>query len=295
METIVVGVDGSPAALEALSWADGIAQRSGARLVAVRAGLLRARAHVSRDLYAELADRGRRELDGWCKNRALAVTPETVVADDDPRTALVTVATEQHADMLVVGARGTSGLVGLFLGGVAQHLAQHPILPLAIVPAEAPVETHHVVVGVDGSPGSLAGVRFCADLAGTLGVPVTAVLAHEPFAEWVPTSDPGSWHRHAQRQVREWTAPIASSEVPVEVVVDRDIHPVAALTRAIEEHPGSIAVVGTRGRGGFAGLRLGRVPLQLLHHAAVPVVIVPADRAGHATHEAAGTPPKLTH
>ena len=52
--------------------------------------------------------------------------------------------------------------------------------------------------------------------------------------------------------------------------------PVAALSRAVEAHRGSVAVVGTRGQGGFAGLRLGRVPLQLLHHAAVPVVIVPA-------------------
>jgi len=278
MERIVVGVDGSPASLKALSWADGIAQPSGATLVVVRAGLA-SKADISRDLYAELGDKARRELDGWCKDRGLAVTPESVVSDEDPRVALVAVSGEQQAGLLVIGARGTSSLAGTFLGGVAQHLAQHPTFPLAIVPADAAIETRHIVVGVDGSPGSLASARFCADLASALAVSVTAVHAQEPFAEWVPASDPDGWQRHAQTQVREWAAPIAAADVPVEVVVDRDIHPVAALTRALQARPGSIAVVGTRGQGGFAGLRLGRVPLQLLHHAGCPVVIVPHGQA----------------
>jgi nucleotide-binding universal stress UspA family protein len=277
METIVVGVDGSPASLDALSWADSIAERAGAALVAVQAGRPDRR-NISPALYAEICDRARHDLDVWGKERNLAVTPTSVVADQDPRTALVAVAADQHADLLVVGARGTSSLAGLFLGGVAQHLALHPTLPLAIVPAGVAAETRHVVVGVDGSAGSLAAVRFCAGFAGTLAVAMTAVMAQEPFAEWVPATDPDSWQNQAQRHVREWMEPVTASGVHVEVVVDRDIHPVAAIARTLDRRPGSIAVVGTRGQGGFAGLRLGRVPLQLLHHARTPVVIVPVER-----------------
>jgi nucleotide-binding universal stress UspA family protein len=147
-----------------------------------------------------------------------------------------------------------------------------------VVPEEARTETRHIITGVDGSPGSLAAVRFCTGLASTRHVPVTAVLAQEPFAEWVAATDPHSWQRQAQRQVRAWMEPVTAAGVRVEIVVDRDIHPVAALTRALEARPGSIAVVGTRGRGDFAGLRVGRVPLQLLQHAGVPVVIVPIER-----------------
>jgi uncharacterized peroxidase-related enzyme len=189
MDAIVVGLDGSPASLDALSWADAIAARTAAKLVAVRAGLP-GRGTMAPSLYAQRADRAGQELAAWCARRDLTVAPTSVVVDQDPRTGLVAVATEQGADLLVVGSRGTSGLAGMFLGGVAQHLAQHPALPLAVVPAGAAPATDHVVVGVDGSTGSLAAVRFTAGLAGALGVAVTAVLAQEPFAEWVPADDP---------------------------------------------------------------------------------------------------------
>jgi nucleotide-binding universal stress UspA family protein len=57
--------------------------------------------------------------------------------------------------------------------------------------------------------------------------------------------------------------------------VIHDAHPVAALALTITERDADLAVVGTRGLGGFLGLRLGRVPLQLLHHITVPLVMVP--------------------
>lgn len=67
-----------------------------------------------------------------------------------------------------------------------------------------------------------------------------------------------------------WVAPIEDHGVPVAVDVDRDIHPIAALCRAIETEPDTLAVVGTRGLGGISGLRLGRVPIQLVTTPAPP-------------------------
>jgi nucleotide-binding universal stress UspA family protein len=277
MEAIVVGVDGSDAALDALSWADRVASRVGADLVAVEAGVPR-RSTMSGALYAELENRARHQLELWAKERELVLAPESILAEEDPRTALVAVASELGADLVVIGARGASSHAGVVLGGVAHHLSMHPERPLAVVPAGALAETRHVVVGVDGSEGSLAAVRFCASFASELEVPVAVVLAQEPSAERLgPTSVDGR-RRDVETQVWSWVAPIDARGVDVEVVVVDGVHPVAALAGALADRPGSVAVLGTRGQGGFAGLRLGRVPLQLLHHATTPVVMVPHER-----------------
>ncbi|HET6951034.1 MAG TPA: universal stress protein, partial [Acidimicrobiales bacterium] len=130
-------------------------------------------------------------------------------------------------------------------------------------------------LGVDGSPGSLAAAQLCSELSTRLGVGVTAVYAVEPFAEWLPDSDPHNWRRRANADVRTWAAPVEQAGARLDVDVERDIHPVAALGRALAAHPGAVAVVGTRGVGGFTGLRLGRVPLQLVHHTGAAVILVP--------------------
>jgi nucleotide-binding universal stress UspA family protein len=53
-------------------------------------------------------------------------------------------------------------------------------------------------------------------------------------------------------------------------------HPAAALLDAAKE--ADLLVVGSRGRGGFAGLLLGSVGEQCAHHAPCPVVIVRSKR-----------------
>ena len=106
------------------------------------------------------------------------------------------------ADALIIGSRGGGGFANLHIGSVAHHLIQHTTVPLAVVPSGAGTLTA-LVAGVDGSPTSLAAVRLCGDLAAALDVPIVAVYALEPFAEWVLEDDPHSWHRQAQLDLHE--------------------------------------------------------------------------------------------
>lgn len=278
MERILVGVDGSTYALDALGWAADLAGRLGAELVAARV-FSSPQMELPPGRDAELRDEEAAELEGWCTDRAAAAPRRrSLLVDGDPPDALLSAAEAEGAGLLVVGGRGSGGFGDLHLGSVAHHLTHHTTRPLAVVPPSGAAPVTHLVIGVDGSPGSLAAARFCADLAGGLGVAVTAVYAAEPSIAELPDDDPRSRH-HAELQARGWAASIEDAGATLDLDVEGERHPVAALARALEAHPGSAAVVGTRGLGGFEGLRLGRVPLQLVHHTGAATILVPATTA----------------
>ena len=279
MERILVGVDGSSHSLHALRWAAGLAEHAGLELVAGRVYV------PTETQLAEAVGKGPAlreehlaELRQWCESLAGGCpTRDCVLLDGEPPEALIDGAKQRGADMLVVGARGAGGFAHLLIGSVAHQLTRHTTLPLAVVPPSAGLAIDRLVVGNEGSQGGAAAVDLAADLAPLLEVPVTAVYAYDPKAEDRPLGDPPQWHAQAEERVLGWAAPITRTGTALDVYVDHDpnCHPVPALEHALEQHPGSVAVLGTRGRGGFLGLRLGRVPIQLIDSTSHAIILVP--------------------
>ena len=273
IQRIMVGVDGSAASLEALRWAVRLADAAAGRVTAVNA-YGPDTSELTPDYAKVLRGEAERRLAFWCAAATSPGSVDSLLVDGDPNALLD--AAFHDADLLVVGTRGAGGFAHLHLGSVAHHLAHHTEVPLAIVPASAAGhKVGRIVVGVDGSAGSAAAVAFCAMLAPRLAAPVVAVYADEPFVEWISESVARTWRRSAEAEVRRWVSPISDNGVAVAVDVDRDIHPIAALCGAIGAEPDTLAVVGTRGLGGISGMRLGRVPIQLVHHTGAAVVMVP--------------------
>lgn len=137
-----------------------------------------------------------------------------------------------------------------------------------------------VVVGVDGSAGSKRALRWALEEAKLRGALLVAVHAwHFPSVEspyWMVPIEGAELEEAASKildgAIRE-VMPKGGSQPKVERRV-RQGSPVQAL---VEEARGAeLAVVGSRGLGGFSGLMLGSVSAQLAHHAPCPVVIVPA-------------------
>lgn len=279
MKRVLVGVDGSDASAVALAWAGRLARLTGAEVVV--ATIFRPNeAEASPERYESLRREAQQRLaTEWTEPlRDVGVEHRPVLFSGSP-DRLLEVAEREDADLVVVGPRGQGGFASLHIGSLAHHLAHHTRRPLAIVPAPgAQSGIEHILVGVDGSEGSAAAVRWCAGMAVAAKADVLAVYAFEPFVEWVPETDPRSWHQRVEREISEWVAPLRSASVPVRTMIIKDVHPVAALTSAIEDQRIDLAVVGSRGVGGFSGLRLGRVPVQLVHHTQIPVVLVPASQ-----------------
>jgi nucleotide-binding universal stress UspA family protein len=279
---ILVGVDGSDGAAAALGWAAGLAQATGGELVLTTV-FSPDQAELPPGRYEELLQSARRHLGAdWSDPVAASEVPHRPLLLTGHPDTLLEAAERENADLVVVGPRGIGGFAGLHIGSLAHHLAHHTTRPLAIVPSPGAAPTFdRLVVGVDGSEGAARAVRWCADLARTTDAEVIAVYVFEPLVEWVAESDPRSWRQAAERELRDdWVAPLHEAGVRMRTRIIEDIHPVAGLAAVMKKERAGVAVVGARGGGGFHGLRLGRIPLQLVHHTQRPVVLVPRPATG---------------
>ncbi|MFD7494495.1 universal stress protein [Streptomyces sp. NPDC059832] len=136
-----------------------------------------------------------------------------------------------------------------------------------------------VVVGVDGSEGSLRALDWAAAEAARSRLPLRIVHASlwEHYEGLRPTADSG---RPPEQILAEHLVASARDRVRdlspgVSVVADvQPEDPVAALVR--ESHEAALVVLGSRGRGRIAGMLLGSVGLALAGRSHCPVVVIPA-------------------
>jgi nucleotide-binding universal stress UspA family protein len=155
-----------------------------------------------------------------------------------------------------------------------------------------------IVVGVDGSAPSREALRWAVEEARIRGTLVEAVYVYEHtpswqlygYAESLGAIDTASLDVDAERAEREAAARAEQlvegelaqigelGDVQVETVVLEERRPARALVE--RSRTADMLVVGTRGRGGFAGLLLGSVSHQCSQHAVCPVVIVGEPDAG---------------
>jgi len=276
LKRFIVGVDGSDAGAAALRWTAQLAVRVGAEVLVVNA-YQHPYAKVTRaDRESRFDERSALLADEWVRPaRDAGISVTTEVRLGDPRDVLAT-ADDSEADLVVLGRTGQGGGPGfLHLGSVVEYIAHHTRVPLAVIPPYVSETVDRVVVGVDGSAESSAAVIWCADLVGSMDAEVVAVTVEAPYPEWVSSSVVEGSSRDLEQLIEEWVAPISETGVTVTPVVGRDLHPADGLIGVASARRGDLLIVGTRGAGGFSGLRLGGVAMKVLHRAAIPMVLVP--------------------
>jgi nucleotide-binding universal stress UspA family protein len=143
--------------------------------------------------------------------------------------------------------------------------------------------TQRIVVGVDGSEGSRRALAWAIEEAKLRQASVEAVYAwhlpYVPTGPFVPVPVPGPEALESDaglvldRALQD--VDVRGLAAPIEKTLVCD----GAADALIQSAKGAdLLVVGSRGRGGFAGLLLGSVSQQVAQHATCPVVIVRADR-----------------
>ena len=143
----------------------------------------------------------------------------------------------------------------------------------------------HILVPTDGSPLSLKAAREAAALARAVKARVTALYVIAPYMPpvmgdgYIPPTNGTMARRY--REAAEKTAgkaldkveKAAGARVRCEKVFVTNDQPWAGIIRAARDRKCDVIVMGSRGRGGLAGLLLGSETTKVLSHSKTPVLV----------------------
>lgn len=282
---ILVGVDGSPAANYAVDWAARDAAMRNVRLTLVHT--VQPIAPTLPPLPAPTAfarwqvERGQTILDESVQI-ARRSTPDGGPANVESELLFSPVIPSlvdlsKEAQMVVVGSRGRGPFARSLFGSVSSSLIRHAHCPVAVIHDEDPLMPHPaeapVLVGIDGSSVSELATAIAFQEASWRGVDLVALHVWSdvqvndfPAIDW-PAMKPAAEEILAER-LAGWQE--RYPDVTVRRVVECD-HPTYHLVKQSES--AQLVVVGSHGRGGFAGMLLGSVSAAVAHSARMPVIV----------------------
>jgi len=289
-QPIIVGVDGSPVSLVAVDWAAHTAALRGVALklvhvlnppvvmafpeVPMPSGYLQWQEDAGRTLLATAVKTAEEAaLAAGTGARPITVTTEMVSGSSVPALAELS----GQAQMIVVGCRGRGALVRGLLGSVSTGVVHHATCPVAVVHDEDPLIPHPskapVVVGLDGSPASERAVEIAYEEASFRGVDLVAVHAWSDSGVLeFPGVDWSVLQAEAEETLAErlagWGERYPDVLVRRVVVADRPAHQLLEQAQTAQ-----LLVVGSHGRGGFAGMVLGSVSTAVVNAARMPVIV----------------------
>lgn len=278
---IVVAVDGSDEALNAVDWAAAEAQRRRAPLRIVSVPAMPPRMRAYEGPMSTVAN-ALQDAASYSVRTAIArvrdLAPELIVdADILPGAPAIAVRDAgSGASLLVVGARGSGGFETLLLGSVSRYVAANTSCPVIVVhdlPADA---RNEVIVGVRDPEDSGRALELAFEEAAMREATLTVVHAWH----WFPpnlrvagdaATDPGLVSAQARRQLAEALVPW-QEKYPA----------VSAATDVVRGHPGrmlasmsaraQLLVLGRHSN----GHHVAAIQHSVLGHARGPVAIVPA-------------------
>lgn len=278
---VLVGVDGSKASLVAVDWAARAAAETGRTLFLC---LVMQSDHsywlpADPALTDELRGRGEHILRK-ARDRALSAYPQlhTIfeLASGQPAEQLIRLAGPD--DLLVLGSHGLGWFQRLVVGSTCSQVAAHAQCTVVVTRTGEYRSDGPVVVGVDESEQAHRALEFAFATATRLGrgLHVVHAFTMPPFmpAHGIILMEPPEVAARlaaidsVDRILAGW------SEKYPDVKVRREVVRGNAGQALVEAGTGaSLVVVGSRGRGGFAGLVLGSVSQHVLASAPCPVAI----------------------
>ena len=140
VQRILVPLDFSRHADFVLEWAAHLAKEHSSRLLLLHAYHLPVEfqqlegAYLPQDFWASVKAEAEQNLQRYAEPlRAQGLAVDVIVREGYPATVIEQEALDQHADLIVIGTRGLSGLKHLLLGSIAERVVQKAPCPVLTV------------------------------------------------------------------------------------------------------------------------------------------------------------------
>jgi nucleotide-binding universal stress UspA family protein len=302
-KSLVVPLDGSPFAEQALPVATAIAHAARARLRLVLVHQLppppqdreTAKLYVSVELAVRRSQRDYLRATASRLRERHGVQVTTVLLDAPVGPTLASWIHDIDADLVVMTTHGRGAVGRVLHGSVADQLVRALDVPVLLIRpdaegggADSPWTPREIVVGLDGSRQAEAALPPAETLARTLSIPLTLVQVIQPL---VAATDPALpfpmeydqritevRRREALDYLENVARRLRGDGNTASAVAVVHYSPAETLLELGRPERGSLLALGTRGRGGVKRLMLGSVADKLVREAAVPVLVVPPAR-----------------
>ncbi|MGW2827189.1 universal stress protein [Streptomyces sp. NPDC001443] len=298
--TVTVGLDGSPESRAAAEWAAGEARLLGLPLKLVQVwepvpDPMVQTPLLGTEVHQHWTERILREVAEGVRERHPGLDVSTEQLSGRPADVLAAAA--EDAELLALGSRGLSGLGGFVIGSVGLSVVAHAGRPVVLVRAGARDADPHepdqdgapstatpsrpVVLGLDTDGPDDRLIEFAFVAAARRGTALRVVHGWNPppyyaYGLAVDIELQADLARSESARLTEILGPWRTKFPEVEVTEEsRYGAPGSHLVDASRE--ACLVVVGRRVRRSPVGARIGSVTHAVLHHSAVPVVVVPHD------------------
>ncbi|MCG2576668.1 universal stress protein [Dechloromonas sp. XY25] len=224
--------------------------------------------------------RGTLQVLGEAIHRRYGVAPAVAVTDGDLLPSLLAHADALSADLLVLGARGSSFLRHILLGSTAERLLGAARCPVLVVKQPPHEPYRHLLVPVDFSPIALRSLQLAAMLAPTAKLTVMHAfdVPFEGQLRYAGVDDAKIGHYRAlaaERARAGLDRLVAASGLAPErirqLVVPGDVS--QRILEQEQESDCDLIVVGKHGEGMFEELLLGSTTKHLLAESQCDVLV----------------------
>lgn len=264
---ILLATDGSEYSEGAIRVAATLARRNDARLFIASIAVYNPEYATTVPGLEQVAlDQAGRNVAGAVA-AAVGIAHEVVIAEaEDPYRGIVDAASEDRADLIVMGRRGKRGLARAMVGDATARVIGHAPCNVLVAPRGAAEWHQGILVATDGSRHGDAAARLAGQLALEWQLPLTVVSAVLP-------SHNEQRRREAVAAIDRAKAGLAGLPVTVTGIVAEG-RPEQVILDQAGKAGADLIVIGTHGRTGLDRLLMGSVAERVIGFAACPVLAV---------------------